>query len=77
MKKLEQSAVTDTAWADEMVTQDSNTLNQLQALISYESKDLNLQSPPNPSAKSIVHLHPVASMSSSSVKLSHKYDYPR
>ena len=77
MKKPQQSAVTDTAWVDDMVTQDSNTLNQLHALISEESKDRNLHSPPDSSSKSHNHLHQITDISSSSVKISHKYEYPK
>lgn len=60
-----------------MVTQDSHTLNQLQALISEESKDRNLLSPPDSPNKSLNHLHYITDISSSSAKISHKYEYPK
>lgn len=47
MRKPVQSAVVDTVGVDEMLTQDENTLAHLQALISEESKDRNLLSPPD------------------------------
>ena len=47
MKKPIQSAVVDTQGVDEMLTQDENTLAHLQAMISEESKDRNLLSPPD------------------------------
>ena len=49
MRKPVQSNVVDTLGVDEMVTQDENTLAHLQALISEESKDRNLLSPPDSS----------------------------
>ncbi len=47
MRKPVQSAVVDTIGVDEMYTQDEHTLHHLQALISEESKDRNLLSPPD------------------------------
>jgi len=77
LNKPVQSAVVDTQGVDEMVTQDGATLRTLQALISEESKDRNLLSPPDSSSRSKQHLRQITDMSSSSVKLSHKYEYPK
>ena len=59
-----------------MYTQDEATLHHLQALISEESKDRNLLSPPDSDHKR-PGLRQITDISSSSVKISHKYEYPR
>ena len=66
----------DTLGVDEMVTQDSATLAHLHALISEESKDRNFLSPPESEAKKPC-LRQITDISSSSVKVSHKYEYPK
>ena len=66
-----------------MLTQDENTLAHLQALISEESKDRNLLSPPESVLKGATgglnpqHLYQITDISSSSMKVSHKYEYPK
>ena len=83
MKKPAQSAVVDTQGVDEMLTQDENTLAHLQAMISEESKDRNLLSPPDSVLHGAVyqphqqHLYQITDISSSSMKVSHKYEYPK
>ena len=76
MRKPVQSAVVDTIGVDEMVTQDSATLAHLHAMISEESKDINFLSPPESTSKKPC-LRQITDISSSSVKVSHKYEYPK
>ena len=68
----------DTLGVDEMITQDENTLAHLQALISEESKDRNLLSPPEPDCRVKKHQYQqVTDISSSSMKVETKYEHPK
>ena len=81
MKKPVQSNVTDTIGVDDLVTMDEATLKSYQKRISENSKDRNFLSPPSDKNSPVGlpnhQLRQITDLSSSSMKISHKYEYPR
>jgi len=77
MIKPKQSAVVDTIGVDDMITMDEATLNGYKVRISENSKDRNLLSPPAFQSPAKHYLHQITDISSSSVKIECKYEYPK
>ena len=77
MNKPAQSKVVDTIGEEAMATMDEATLHRVTAMITEESKDRNLLSPGKSEKPNSQALRMITDISSSSVKVSHKYEYPK